>query len=120
MAFNFEKLTVWQDAIQLSIEVSELVKTFPKEEMFVLTSQIKRASDSVALNIAEGSTGQSKKEFNRFLGISLRSAIEVVSCLYLAKGRKLIDENQFQTCYKNLEKLIIKIQALRKSLDIQR
>jgi four helix bundle protein len=119
MSFNFEKLTVWQDAITLSINVSDLVKGFPKEELFILTSQIKRAADSVSLNIAEGSTGQSKKEFNRFLGIALRSAIEVVSCLYLARGRELINEDQFQEFYKYLERLIIKIQALRKSLDIQ-
>lgn len=119
MAFNFEKLTVWQEAISLSIKISELTKSFPKDELFILTSQIKRAADSVALNIAEGSTGQSKKEFNRFLGYALRSGIEVVSCLYLAKGRNLIDEKQFNEFYQLLERLIIKIQALRKSLDIK-
>jgi len=53
--------------------------------MFSLASQIKRAADSVVLNIAEGSTGQTKPEFKRFLNIALRSAIEVVACLMLAK-----------------------------------
>lgn len=54
MSFKFEKLIVWQKALDLSDEVNKLVKTFPKEELYILTSQIKRAADSVTLNIAEG------------------------------------------------------------------
>lgn len=75
-------------AINLSAEVSKLVKTFPVEERFVLSTQLQRAADSVALNIAEGSTGQSNAEFKKFLGYSIRSGIEVVSCLSLGKKRK--------------------------------
>ncbi|MCB9336140.1 MAG: four helix bundle protein [Flavobacteriales bacterium] len=116
MGFSFEKLTVWQDAIELTGSVHQLTLSFPKEELYVLTSQIKRASDSIALNIAEGSTGQSDKEFNRFLGIALRSGIEVVSCLYIAKRRDIINEKTFLEYYQTIEKLIIKIQALRKTL----
>lgn len=56
MAFKFENLKVWQSAVELSGEMSESVKAFPKDELFVLTSQIKRATDSISLNIAEGST----------------------------------------------------------------
>jgi four helix bundle protein len=116
MAFKFEKLTVWQNAIELSGQVHELTQAFPKKEMFVLTSQLQRASDSIALNIAEGSTGQTNPEFKRFLGYSLRSAIEVVSCLHLAKRRKLIDQIQFDHFYKYLTDLIKSIQALRNSI----
>ncbi len=58
MAFKFEKLKVWQKAIDLSIIIDLLTKKFPKDEIYTLTSQIKRASDSISLNIAEGSTGQ--------------------------------------------------------------
>jgi len=57
MAFKFEELRVWEMAISLSAEVNVLIKTFPVEERFVLSSQFQRAADSVALNIAEGSTG---------------------------------------------------------------
>jgi four helix bundle protein len=71
MAFKFEDLRVWELAISLSAEVSKLVKTFPSEERFVLSTQIQRAADSVALNIAEGSTGQSNAEFKKFLGYSI-------------------------------------------------
>jgi len=66
MSFKFEKLLVWQMAVGLSIDVHNMTKAFPKDELYILTSQIKRASDSVVLNIAEGSTGQSNAEFNKF------------------------------------------------------
>ena len=79
MAFKFEKLIVWQKAVDLSDVVNQVTKQFPKDEVYILTSQIKRAADSVSLNIAEGSTGQSNPEFKRFLGIALRSAIEVAA-----------------------------------------
>ena len=84
MAFRFEDLQVWQKALDLGEQINQLTKTFPKDEVYVLTSQIKRAADSVVLkNIAEGSTGQNKAVFKVFLNYSLRSAIEVVSCLFV-------------------------------------
>lgn len=116
MGFNFEKLIVWKEAVELTGKVHDLTLTFPKEELYVLTNQIKRAADSIALNIAEGSTGQSKKEFKRFLGYALRSGIEIISCLYVAKRRNLINDINFKEYYTLTEQLIIKIQALRKSL----
>jgi four helix bundle protein len=66
MAFKFENLKVWQKAIDLSLLVDYLTKQFPKAELFILTSQIKRACDSISLNIAEASTNQSNPEFARF------------------------------------------------------
>ncbi len=116
MAFKFENLKVWQSAIELSGQVYELTEKFPKKEMFVLTSQMQRASDSIALNIAEGSTGQTNPEFRRFLSIALRSAIEVVSCLYLGKRRKLISQDEFDHFYALLTDVIKNIQALRNSI----
>lgn len=95
MSFKFEKLVVWQKAVDLSADIHDLTKTFPKDELFILTSQIKRAADSISLNIAEGSTGQSNAEFNKFVGYALRSDIEVVGCLYLAQKRNLISDENF-------------------------
>lgn len=115
MAFKFENLRVWELAIDLSAEVSKLVKTFPAEERFVLSTQMQRAADSVALNIAEGSTGQSNAEFKKFLGYANRSAIEVVSCLHLGRKRNIIAEDDFTRLYASFEGLIIKIQALKNS-----
>ncbi|MBL7843368.1 MAG: four helix bundle protein [Cyclobacteriaceae bacterium] len=116
MAFKFENLKVWQRAVDLTGEISELTSKFPKKEMFILTSQLQRAADSIALNIAEGSTGQTNPEFRRFLSFDLRSAIEVVCGLYIAKRRKLINEEQFDYFYGFLTELIKSIQALKNSI----
>ncbi|UXP31865.1 four helix bundle protein [Reichenbachiella agarivorans] len=117
MGFKFENLKVWQDAINLSSEVHLMTLTWTKEERYILTSQIKRASDSISLNISEGSTGQSNAEFIRFLRYANRSALEVITCLYLAKNRDLIHEDQFKSLYDQTETLVIKIQALIKSMN---
>lgn len=116
MAFKFEDLRVWQQAVELSGIVDDISKKFPKEELYVLISQIKRAADSVSLNIAEGSTGQTNPEFKRFLGISIRSGIEVIGCIYLAKRRKIISEEDFNKIYSETDQLIKSIQALRNSI----
>ncbi len=104
MPFKFEKLKIWQMSIDVSYEIHLLTRTFPKEELFILTAQIKRAADSISLNIAEGSTGQSNTEQKRFLGSSQRSALEVVSCLYLGRKRNLVTEEQFHFHYNILDK----------------
>ncbi|MXV51372.1 four helix bundle protein [Pedobacter sp. HMF7647] len=117
MAFKFENLKVWQKAVDLSDHIDRLTKGFPKNEIFILTSQIKRAADSVSLNIAEGSTGQSNAEFKRFLGYALRSNIEVVGCLHLAKRRNYIEHDHFLTLYNNCEEILVMINALKKSLS---
>ncbi|TZF83885.1 four helix bundle protein [Pedobacter sp. BS3] len=116
MAFRFENLVVWQKAFELSDEVDKIAKSFPKIEMFSLATQIKRASDSVVLNIAEGSTGQTKPEFARFLTYALRSAIEVVSCLFLAKKRGYINDETFTALYSGYESLSKMITSLKNSL----
>jgi four helix bundle protein len=117
MSFKFEKLKVWQKSVDLAAEVHELTKSFPKEELFVLTAQIKRAADSVSLNIAEGSTGQSNAEFKKFLGYAIRSDIEVVGCMYLGQRRNLIIQTDFDKIYKACEEILVMANALRNSLD---
>ncbi len=99
MAFKFEKLDVWKESLELTRAIHELCFKFPKEELYVLTPQIKRAADSVSLNIAEGSTGQTNPEFKRFLSYAIRSAIEVVGCLYRAKAREIVSEEDFMRIY---------------------
>lgn len=117
MPFKFEKLIVWQKSLELSDEVHLLSRKFPKEELYILTSQIKRAADSVSLNIAEGSTGQSNAEFARFLGIALRSNIEVVGCLHLAKRRQYLCDQEFDKIYKMCEEILVMINSLKYSLN---
>jgi four helix bundle protein len=117
MPFKFEKLQVWSESIELSGVISDVARTFPKHEQFVLTSQLQRAADSVSLNIAEGSTGQSDPELRKFLGYSIRSGMEVICCIYLAKRRRIISIEDFDSIYKQTDKLSKRIQALRKSLS---
>jgi len=114
--FKFEKLEVWQKAVELTFHIYQLSKKFPKEELYILGSQIKRAADSVALNIAEGSTGQTNAEFKQFIGYAIRSAIEVVSCLYIGKKRNIITDKDFQKLYEEIESIVKMLQSLRKSL----
>ena len=117
MPFKFEKLEVWKEAVELSNVVHGISKKFPKDELYVLTPQIKRATDSISLNIAEGSTGQSNPEFSKFLGYSIRSGIELVGCIHLAKGRNIISEEDFELVYSKTDSLVKRIQALRKSIN---
>ena len=116
MAFRFEDLKVWHISLELSNEIDRMVEPFPKKELYNLSSQIKRAADSVVLNIAEGSTGQSIPEFKRFLNIALRSAIEVVACLYLSKTRSYITHDIFSDNYTKYEILCKMITKLRDSM----
>jgi four helix bundle protein len=116
MAFKFESLQVWQKGLDLTDEINQLTKSFPKEELYVLSPQIKRAADSVVLNIAEGCTGQSDATFKQFLGYALRSAIEVVSCLFIAQKRKIINDDDFKRLYEEYQSLTKMITALRNTL----
>lgn len=116
MAFRFEELKVWQMALDLSNEIDLLSKKFPVEERFSLSSQIKRAADSVVLNIADGSAGQTKPEFKRFLDIALRSAVEVVACLFIAIKRNYISKEEFDKNYTAYEVICKTITKLRDSM----
>lgn len=97
--FKFEKLLIWQKAMDFGEEVFSVSSKFPKEEIYNLVSQVRRAVDSIALNIAEGSISQSNPEWKKFLGYSIRSLAEVVTCLHKAKRRNYIDQQQFDTLY---------------------
>ena len=72
---------------------------FPKEEMYNRSSHIRRAGDSIALNISEGSIGQSNPEFKKFVGFAIRSLAEVVTCLHKASKRNYISEEEFREHY---------------------
>lgn len=113
---KFEDLRVWQKALEITVIIHNLTRSFPKEEMFIFTSQIKRAADSIALNIAEGSTGNTDAEFNRFLQMANRSAIEVIACLHIANARNIITIEDFNKIYDEINSLIRSIQALKKSI----
>src|SRR4051812_17860446 len=87
---KFEKLEVWQLAIEYTDLCYSLAERLPKHEEYNLASQLRRAAVSIALNIAEGSTGQSDAEQARFLGMALRPLIETVACQHLINRRKYL------------------------------
>ena len=99
MKFKFEDLIIWQRAMDLGENIDKLVDTFPKKEIYNLSSQIRRAADSIALNISEGSIGQSNPEFKKFMAYAIRSLAEVVTCLHKAKRRNYISEQEFNKYY---------------------
>ncbi len=106
--FRFEGLKVYQDSISLSGEIYSLTKSWPKEETFGLTNQIRRASFSVALNIAEG-TSRGKREFAHFLDMASGSCFETVACLQIANQNGYIPtdtQNKFYIKLSNLSKMI--------------
>jgi len=97
MPQDFHDLTVWQRAIDLTVCIYKLTQRFPKEEMYGLISQLRRASVSVASNIAEGRGRLNPGEFRQFLGVALGSTFEVQTQLIVARrlnfgNEKMIDE----------------------------
>jgi len=117
MSFKFEKLEVWQDALQYIDLVYEITEQLPRSEEHNLKSQLIRAATSVALNIAEGSTGQTDIEQARFIGLALRSLIETVACQHLISRRNVLAEAvTLRKAYVDANSLARKLQALRASL----
>ena len=114
--FKFENLEVWKKSMQLVELIDAVTKKFPKDELYILSSQIKRASDSIVLNIGEGSQGQTNAEFARFLSFSIRSCIEVVCCIYIAPRRNIISEEDFKSIYNECEALVKMLQSLKSKL----
>jgi four helix bundle protein len=93
MGFNFEDLDVYNKAIDLVSHIYLLTKTFPKDEMFGLTSQLRRAAVSIPSNISEGSA-RSKKDFSRFIDMARGSVFECVTLLRISLKQRYIEEKQ--------------------------
>ena len=115
--FNFEKLDVWQEAIQFADLVYELTGDFPDQERFGLTNQMRRAAVSVSSNIAEGSSRVSRTDFARFVEIATGSLFEVVSQTTIALRRKIIAQSDYNEIYATAEKQSNMLSGLRRSLS---
>ena len=114
--FKFEKLEIWQKSMVFGEELNLMVETFPIKERFNLADQMRRAVDSIALNISEGAIGQSNPEQKRFIGYSIRSLAEVVTCLHKAKKREYIDIETFEKQYQEAFHLMNMLNAFKRSL----
>jgi len=91
----YEKLHVWRECHELALAVYRVTKSFPTEERYGLTSQIRRAAFSAAVNIVEGSARRSRKEFRRFLDISLSSLTEVGYALRFCREAELLPDEDW-------------------------
>ncbi len=117
MAYKFEQLEVWQLSLEYIDAIYILAEKLPRNEEYNLKSQIVRAATSIALNIAEGSTGQSDAEQARFLGFSIRSLIETIACQHIIRRRHyLSDEILLDDIYSKSQPLARKLQSFRRSL----
>jgi len=114
--FKFEDLVIWQRAMDFAEEIFNLIKKFPDEEKYNLSSQILRAADSIALNISEGSIVQSKPEFRKFLGYAIRSLAEVITCLHKVKRREYFTELEFDNFYEESFNLMNMMIAFRNKI----
>ncbi len=114
--FRFEKLMVWQKAVDLAETVYEATRSFPADERFGLTSQLRRAAVSISSNIAEGSSRSSNVDFVRFIQISYGSLMEIISQLHIAKRLQLIDESTFQEISSQADEVSRMLSGLRTSL----
>jgi four helix bundle protein len=114
--YKFQKLQVYQMALDYADHIYDLADRLPDSENFNLKSQIRRAATSIVLNIAEGSTGQSDGEQHRFLGLSLRSYLETIACLDFIERRKYLSKDEITPFRTSGHELFIKLQAFRKSI----
>lgn len=115
MAFRFKKFKVYQDAKKLHKEIVIVVNQFPRGYLY-LADQLKRSSLSILLNIAEGSSKQSDKDFNRYIAISLGSVDETLANLEIALELKLINRKQLEEFEIELEILSKQLGGFSKSL----
>jgi len=117
--FRFEKLEVWQEARAINRSIHRLTRKFPRQELFAMTSQIRRASISVSSNIAEGSGRNSDKDFAHFLEQSYGSLMEVASVFYLALDESYVTEADLDPLFDDVERLAKRTASLNRSLEVQ-
>ena len=116
-AKSFKELVVWQRSMQLANKVYDVALTFPKEEMFGLTSQMRRSAVSVSSNIAEGCQRAGKKEFIQFLFIARGSLAELETQIILAADRKYIAMQDFEKLSLYMDEVSRMLMGLIKSLQ---
>ena len=113
--FSFEKLTVWLDSKELIKVIYKVTRKFPEGEKFGLTSQLRRASVSVASNLAEGTSRKTNKDKAHFTTMSFSSLMEVLNQVIISKELNFINDIDYKIIRESIEKIANKLNALRKS-----
>ena len=113
---SFKDLRIWQKGIEIVSDIYISTKNFPKEELFSLTSQLRRSAISIPSNIAEGFKRFHNKEYKQFLFITLGSCAELETQIIIAKELKYIDENEEVKLVEKLDHIGKMISSLIKKL----
>jgi len=113
--FSFEKLIAWQKGRELALLIYKTTKQFPKDEVFGLTSQMRRCSISIASNLAEGSGRNSFKDKARFLEIAYSSSLELLNQVILSNDFEYINENEYILIREKITEVNMLIDGLYKS-----
>ena len=114
--FGFEKLDIWQRAIEFADVVYSITRHFPIDERFGLTNHMRRAAVSISSNIAEGSSRNSRKDFARFIEIAAGSVYEVVSQSYIGRNQGFLTSEEFEVLYTAADEQSRMLSGLRRSL----
>ena len=117
MEFNYEKMDVVKGAKKVIVCVYKVTNKFPDSEVYGLTSQLRRAVVSVLLNVAEGSSRQTKKDFKRFVRISIGSLVEVDAALKIAIDLEYITNSDYVEIEPLIQEVYFKLIGLSKYLS---
>jgi four helix bundle protein len=112
-----KRLLAWRKSMDLVVVVYELTRTFPLDEMYALTSQIRRASVSVPSNISEGAAGRSAIQFRNYLSIAIGSLNEISTQLEIAYRVGYLDRNKLDDIENRVDECLALTYGLRKSLS---
>jgi four helix bundle protein len=111
-----KRLLAWQKSMDLVVKIYELTKNFPREEIYGLTSQIRRASISVPSNISEGAAGRSVTQFRNFLAVAIGSLNEISTQLEIAYRVGYLDQRKLDAAERRVDECLALTYGLRKSL----
>lgn len=113
--FSFEKLEVWKESKSLVKNIYELTKEFPSDEKYGLTSQLRRASVSIASNLAEGTSRNTKKDKAHFTSLAYSSTMEVLNQLIIAQELELVTDEVYTELRDRIYKITNMLNALKKA-----
>lgn len=115
---QFKELVIWKKSRFFCTEIYSITATFPNDEKFGITNQLRRASVSIPSNIAEGSSRNSNKDFSRFIEISIGSAYEIETQLLIASDLGFINHDKLDSLIIQLDEIIRMISKFRSTLKI--
>jgi four helix bundle protein len=115
--FKHERLEVWQEAIQFVCDIYQQTRAFPSDERFGLTNQVRRSSNSIAANIAEGCSRSTDREYVRFLEIAYASLAETVSHLEVSLRLTFLSPENHKDLRDRAERIGRMLSGLRTSLE---